>query len=106
MITKIFKLAKLESEWLKYYGHISSREEETFDDELFYNRMKSIGYAKVNSPLYERCPMGYVSSLNPENVTILGSGPRNHSKSVYTPLEFVIYNKIEGYQDLISIIKK
>ena len=39
MITKIFKLAKLESEWLKYYGHISSREEETFDDELFYNRM-------------------------------------------------------------------
>jgi hypothetical protein len=50
--------------------------------------------------------MGYVSSLNPENVTMLDSGPRNHSKSVYTPLEFVIYNKIEGYQDLISIIRK
>jgi hypothetical protein len=48
--------------------------------------------------------MGYVNSLNTETAEVI-FGPRNHDKGVYTPLEFVIYNKIEGYLDLIKLIK-
>jgi hypothetical protein len=47
--------------------------------------------------------MGYVNGLT--EVVELVYGPRNHSKGVYTPLEYVIYNKVDGYLDLIKLIK-
>jgi hypothetical protein len=106
MIEKIFKLAKIESEWLSHYGHKDSRNQENFSDIKFYDRMLPIGYSKVWTPLHQRCPMGYVGNLNIDEVSEVIWGPRNHEKSVYTCLEFVIYNKIDGYQDLIKIIKK
>ena len=104
MKEKIFKLAKTEAEWMKYYGFVDSRKEEKFGDIKFYDRMLPIGYSKVYTPLGHKCPIGYVNSLNPETSEVV-YGPRNHEKGIYTPLELVIYNKIEGYLDLIKLIK-
>lgn len=104
MIQKIFRLAKTEAEWMRYYGHEDSRRDERFEDIGFYDRMLPIGYSKVYTPLVHKCPMGYVNSLDPGKAEVI-YGPRDHSKGVYTPLEFVIYNKVEGYQDLIKMIK-
>lgn len=105
LIEKIFKLAKLESEWLRHYGHIESRNQEDFTDIKFYDRMLPIGYSKVWTPLHLRCPMGYVSSLKIEEVEDTIYGPRNHEKNIYTCLEFILYNETDGYIDLIDIIK-
>lgn len=104
MKEKIFKLAKIEAEWMRYYGFVDSRMEEKFDDINFYDRMIPIGYSKVYTPLVKKCPMGYVNSLDPELSEVV-YGPRDHKNSIYTPLEFVIYNKVDGYLDLIKIIK-
>ena len=104
MKEKIFKLAKIEAEWMRYYGFADSRMQEKFDDLDFYDRMIPIGYSKVYTPLVHKCPMGFVDSLDPEAANIV-YGPRDHEKGVYTPLEFVIYNKIDGYKDLIDLIK-
>ncbi len=105
MINKIFKLAKIEAEWVSHYGHEDSRKNEKFKDFLFYDRIQTIGYAKVYTPLYLRCPMGYVNSLDINSIKEIIYGPRNHEKHVYTCLEFVIYNKIDGYDKLINLIK-
>jgi len=104
MKEKIFKLAKTEAEWMRYYGHIDSRISETFKDIEFYERMLPIGYSKVYTPLDHKCPMGYVNSLDLEKAEVV-YGPRNHERGVYTPLEYVIYNKVDGYLDLIKLIK-
>ena len=104
MNEKIFKLAKLEAEWMRYYGFVDSRLEEKFDDIDFYDRMIPIGYSKVYTPLVQKCPMGFVNGLDPETAEVVYV-PRNHENNVYTPLEFVIHNKIDGYLDLIKMIK-
>lgn len=106
MIEKIFKLAKIEAEWLSHYGHIDSRISEDFNDIKFYDRMKPIGYSKVWTPLDKRCPMGYVDTLDINKVTDTIWGPRNHENGIYSCLEFVIYNKVDGWMELIKIIKK
>lgn len=106
MIEIIFKNAKIEAEWIRYYGHVLSRNEETFHDILFYDRMYPIGYSKVYTPLYQRCPVGYVNNLDINLNIEICYGPRNHSKNIYTCLEFIIYNKIDGYLDLIKLIKE
>ena len=104
MIEEIIKLADTEASALKYYGWREDRDKEEFKDIGFYDRMKPIGYAKVVLPLDRRCPQSYLSSLNIRDVKFI-SGPRDHSKSVYTPLEFVIYNRIDPYQEYIKMIK-
>ena len=104
-IKEIYKIAKIEAEWMAYYGHVESREDETFDDVLFYDRMKPIGYSKVYTPLHIKCAMGFVNTLNVNSNVVISNGPRDHSKNVYTCLEFVIHNKI-GHNQLIDIIKK
>lgn len=102
-IEKIKKLASTEADWLRYYGYVESRKEEKFEDVGFYDRMQPIGYSKVWTPLSIRCPMAFVTGLDLD--ATVTSGPRCHEKGVYTPLEFVIYNKIEGYLELIERIK-
>ena len=104
MKEKIFKLAKIEAEWMRYYGHVDSRTNENFEDINFYDRMLPIGYSKVYTPLVNKCPMGYVNSLDPQKAEVVW-GPRNHENEVYTPLEYVFYNKVDGYLDLIKLIK-
>ena len=103
-IEKILKLAKTEAEWMRYYGHESSRKEESFEDIGFYDRMLPIGYSKVYTPLAHKCVMGFVDSLDPEKAKLV-SGPRDHSKGVYTPLELVIFNRLDGFDLLISVIR-
>ena len=103
-IEKIKKLASTEADWLRYYGYVESRREEKFEDIGFYDRMAPIGYSKVYTPLAIRCPMGFVDSLDPAAAE-LTSGPRNHEKGIYTVLEFVIHNKIDGYLEMIANIK-
>lgn len=51
-------------------------------------------------------PLGYVPSLNIDDVTEVIYDPRNHENSVYTCLEFVIHNRVDGYLDLVKLIKK
>lgn len=104
ILKEIIKLADEEAGSLKYYGWRESRDNETFEDLGFYDRMVPIGYAKVVLPLDRRCPRSFLSSLDINDVKFV-SGPRNHSKGVYTPLEFIIYNKIGPYQDFIKNIK-
>jgi hypothetical protein len=54
----------------------------------------------ISSKLWE------VSVMDVETDNIISvSGPRNHKKNIYTPLEYVIGGKKEGYKDLIDIIK-
>lgn len=103
-IEKIKKLASTEADWLRYYGYVESRREEKFEDIGFYDRMSPIGYSKVYTPLAVRCPMGFVDSLDTEAANLI-SGPRNHEKGIYTVLEFVIHNKIDGYLSLIERVK-
>lgn len=103
-IEKIKKLASTEADWLRYYGYVESRKEEKFEDIGFYDRMLPIGYSKVYTPLAHKCVMGFVDSLDPEKAMLV-SGPRDHSKGVYTPLELVIFNRLEGFDLLIAMIK-
>ena len=42
-LEKMWKSAKTEAEWLRYYGHIDSRLTEEFNDVNFYDRIISIG---------------------------------------------------------------
>ena len=104
MIEKIKKLARTESDWLRYYGFVDSRMEVKFEDIGFYDRMAPIGYSKVYMPLAQRCPMAFVAGLDPDTAEVT-SGPRCHERGIYTPLEFVIYNKIDGSLEMIDNIK-
>jgi len=102
---KIIKAAKTESEWLRHYSHTDSKRDEQFEDFLFYDRMLPNGYAKVYMPLHQRCPMGYIQGLDVTDNKDIIYGPRNHDKGIYTVLEFVIYNKLPGYQEMIDYVK-
>ena len=106
MNENILKISKIEAEWIRYYGHKGSREAEKFEDINFYDRIVPIGYSKVYTPLSNRCPMGYVYKLDNIDDKEIIYGPINHDLNIYTALEFVIYNKIDGYKELINIIKK
>jgi hypothetical protein len=108
-LEELWKLAKTEAEWLRYYGHSETRLSEKFNDEKFYDRIVGIGYTKVVIPLPVRCSMGNITSNKPlmessiDDLYIIGS-PRNHSKNVYTPLEYLIGKNI-GVEQLVKIIK-
>lgn len=106
----MWRHADTEADWLRYYGHASSRETETFEDAGFYDRMLSIGYAKVNTPLDMRCPMGYITGPKPVLECVIEelefvSGPRNHEMNVYTPLEYFIGTKHDSMDELITKIR-
>jgi len=106
----VWCVAENEANWLKYYGHVSTRMTEEFEDADFYDRMISIGYAKVPTSLHLRCAMGYVTSdkpvLDSEPAELLmTSGPRNHEKNVYTCLEYFVGTR-QRLDEIKSIIKK
>jgi len=109
-LEEIWKSAETEADWLRYYGHRDTRMSEKFEDEKFYDRIVSIGYAKVVTELATRCAMNHITSDKPvmeSEVSDLRfvSGPRNHENNVYTPLEYLIGKK-NGTTQLINIIKK
>lgn len=109
-LDSLWKIAENEANWLKYYGHVSTRMTEEFTDAYFYDRMISIGYAKVPTPLHLRCAMGYITSDKPvlesEPMELkMTSGPRNHEKNVYTCLEYFVGTR-QMLDEIKSIIKK
>lgn len=108
-LEELWKLARNEADWLRYYGHSETRLSEKFNDEKFYDRIIGIGYTKVVIPLPSRCSMGNITSDKPVmessiNDLYIISSPRDHSKNVYTTLEYLIGKKI-GTEQLIKIIK-
>ncbi len=108
-LEKMWKCAKTEAEWLKYYGHVDSRMSEDFSDVKFYDRIQSIGYTKKVVPLHQRCTMLNVTSDKPVleceiSELRVGEGSRDHSKNVYTALEWFIGTGMATNQ-LINVIK-
>lgn len=91
---ELFKAAKQELEWLRYYGHADSRLAFTADSEI-YRDLQSIGYAKKNTALDLRCAPFILTSNNliceDSKIDELFVMPltRNHSENRYTPLEIV-----------------
>jgi hypothetical protein len=109
VLEKIWKSAKTEAEWLKYYGHVDTRMNEKFQDVNFYDRIISIGYAKKNISLPQRCSMLNVTSDKPvldSDIIELKEeySLRNHDNNIYTALEYLIAKGI-GTDQLIKIIK-
>jgi hypothetical protein len=108
-LEKIWKSARIEADWLRYYGHSESRMSEKFEDVNFYDRIISIGYAKKNISLPQRCSMLNVTSDKPvldSDIIELKEeySLRNHNNNVYTALEYLIGKNI-GTEQLIKIIK-
>lgn len=108
-LEKMWKSAKTEAEWLKYYGHDVSRLSEQFDDINFYDRIESIGYTKRVIPLHLRCSMLSITSNKPVleckiNELEITHSYRNHEKNIYTALEYFIGTGMAKDQ-LIKIIR-
>ena len=110
-IIEFQKLVDHETQWLKYYGYRPSRKADDYNDHLFYERLESIGYTKVIMPLPNRCVGAFITSDKPvlestiEELRTIGS-PRNHSKNIFTPLEYMMSKKILNYLDCIRILKE
>jgi len=106
---KLWKSAKIEADWIRYYGHKETRLSDKFIDAEFYDRIKSIGYTKKTIPLHQRCSMLNITSDKP----VLDSSfselkeidvYRNHENNVYTALEYFIARGV-GTGQLVEIIK-
>lgn len=86
------RLVEHETQWLKYYMHFESKKTLHFNDHLFYDRVKSIGYTKRVVPLDRRCTAAILTSPKDvltedlSKIEVIGF-PRDHSKNAYTPLE-------------------
>lgn len=118
-IEDLNKYADQETSWLRYYvsnqkdeskPNSTTRTSELYNDEKFYDRLISIGYAKRVIPLYSRCPAGFITSKkNVLNSTVeeleYVSGPRDHSKNVYTPLEYVFAKNVGEHEKLREILR-
>ena len=108
-LEKMWKCAKTEAEWLKYYGHIDSRLVEDFSDANFYDRIKSIGYTKRVIDLHQRCSMLNVTSDKPVlecniNELEVCNTYRDHNQNIYTALEYFIGTGMAKEQ-LIKVIR-
>ena len=108
-LEKIWKSARIEADWLRYYGHVDTRMGEKFEDVNFYDRIVSIGYAKKNIPLPQRCSMLNVTSDKPVlecdiNELVVYNSYRDHNKNIYTALEYFI-GKGMATSQLINLIK-
>jgi hypothetical protein len=108
-LEKMWKSAKTEAEWLKYYGHQESRLVEDFSDVEFYDRIIPIGYTKKLIPLHQRCSMLNVTSDKPVlecdiNELVVYNSYRDHNKNIYTALEYFIGKGMATTQ-LINLIK-
>jgi hypothetical protein len=109
LLEKILKAAQTEADWLRYYGHSETRLVEKFEDCKFYDRITSIGYAKRNIPLPNRCSMLNITSDKPvleSDVEDLREeySLRDHNNNVYTALEYLIDKGIE-VDNLIKIVR-
>ena len=98
-IKELIKAVDHETQWLRYYGHRKTRIADSYDDANFYDRIESIGYTKTIISLWERCMASCITSTKPVlessiEELISTTGTRDHSKNMYTPLEYVLAKKI------------
>jgi hypothetical protein len=107
-----------ETSWLKYYGSAQESEDpnrttritELYNDAKFYDRLIGIGYTKKVIPLYNRCPACCITSSKPvlestiEELEVV-SGPRNHEKNIYTPLEYMLANNLDGSEKIRETLR-
>jgi len=108
-LEKMWKCAKTEAEWFRYYGHEESRMSEDFLDVNFYDRVQSIGYTKRVIELHQGCSMLNVTSDKPVlecdiSELKISDTNRDHSKNIYTALEYFI-GKGMATDQLIELIK-
>lgn len=86
---EIWKTVDREIDWLAYYGHREDRKNINMDKPL-YEQIRSIGYAKVNTPLDIRCN-GYLCFVWENGMGIDDLEPlnecRNGGENKFTPLE-------------------
>ena len=87
------KEVELELQWLKYYGFREDRE--NYDpSKLPYEQLRSIGYAKVNTPLPLRCGFFRVTADEPISIDteledlIVSNDSRNIEQNIFTALDF------------------
>lgn len=105
------KLVDHEAQWLKYYALADSRAELHFNDILFYDRLRSIGYTKRVTPLDRRCMACVITSdkdvLTDDISKLKAVGePRDHTKNCYSPLETWIARYPEETQWILAIISE
>ncbi len=112
-IEELHKHVDQEVSWLKYYGSAKERQSEEYSDANFYDRIVNAGYAersKRTIPLPMRCVSGYITSKKSvlestiEELECI-SDYRNHDKNIYTPLEYMLVKKLEGYEKLIELLR-
>ena len=86
---ELWKTVDREVDWLAYYGYRDDRKNVDMDKQV-YDQIKSIGYAKVNTPLDIRCN-GYLCFVWKDGMTIDDLEPLNESRNTeenkFTPLE-------------------
>ena len=107
-LEKMWKSARTEAEWLRYYGHRESRLAEDFSDANFYDRIVSIGYTKRVIALHQRCSMMNVTSEKPVlecdiSELRIHNSYRDHSQNIYTALEYFIGTGVAKEQLIIAI---
>jgi hypothetical protein len=103
---ELWKLVEQEVSWFIYYGYKDDRRSLDMDKPL-YDQVRSIGYAKVNTPLDIRCT-GLSSIWNNEYPKEFQLKRRNTEENRFTPLETwvllypedkeLIYKKINRYE--------
>lgn len=101
----LWKMALREAERLRMCSKTDSINSEKFDSIDFYSNIEY--YSSV--PLYELTNLKYVSSDKSINKAKLKdiyiiSETRDHSKNIYTPLEYFLINDI-GRDKLLNILK-
>ena len=86
---ELWKHVDREIDWAAYYGY--SKDRDLLDmNKPFYDQVRSIGYAKVNTPLDVRCN-GYLCFVYTEGMSIEDLVPlserRNSEENKFTPME-------------------
>ena len=103
---ELWKLVEQEMSWFIYYGYKGDRKSVNMDRPL-YDQVRSIGYAKVNTPLDIRCTS--LSSVWGGEIPLEFENKRRDSEgNRFTPLETwvllypedkeLIYKKINKYE--------
>jgi adenylate kinase len=111
-LEQLIKWSNTEIDWIGHYGYKEHREALTQESDL-YRDVASIGYAKVNMPLYRRCSMFSISSdvpivpgMNMEDLKIVNTYSR---ENVFTPLEIYLKlfpaEKTNVYEKIMKLSK-
>lgn len=114
-IEHLNQFANQEASWLQYFGSDTERRLDNYNDVNFYDRIINTECVQrttrhIPLPLPMRCAACFITSKKPvleSKVEDLESTSnyRNHDNNIYTPLEYVLANKIDGYEKLIETLR-